>query len=89
MPLAKVGTFARAVNTDPAQLLQLCLREYYPEVWEAISDFFEDSLTTDEVRLVKVLRAAIGVPFLSCLAIQERKKLDDLLTVLSQAPTVH
>ena len=29
LPLAKLGSFAKAVQTDPAHLLKLCLTEYY------------------------------------------------------------
>lgn len=32
LPLARLGSLAQAVGTDPVALLKLCLREYYPDV---------------------------------------------------------
>lgn len=52
LPLAKLGSFAKAVNTDPAHLLKLCLREYYPDVWEAIKSHLDAAVTSDELRMV-------------------------------------
>ena len=89
LPLAKIGSFAKAVNTDPVHLLKMCLREYYPDVWDAISFFLDDSLTSDELRVVKALRTAVGVPFLVSLKPEERERLDGFLQLLAESKTVH
>jgi hypothetical protein len=88
LPLAKIGSFARAVNTDPGHLLRLCLRDYYPEVWASISEFFDESIATHEIQTIKSIRAAFNVPHLGLLTDDERKRLDDFLKALVQAPTV-
>lgn len=89
LPLAKIGSFAKAVNTDPVHLLRMCLREYYPDVWDAISIFLDDSLTSDELRMVKALRSSVGGPFLMSLRPEERERLDGFLQLLAEAKTVH
>lgn len=67
LPLAKLGSFAKAVHTDPAELLKMCLTEYYPDVWSAIQDHLESAFTTDELHLVRALRAKTGSPYFACL----------------------
>ena len=89
LPLAKLGSFAKAVNTDPAHLLKLCLREYYPDVWDAIRSHLEAAVTSDELRMVRALRSAAGGPYLACLNADERERLDDFLDRIAQSSTVH
>ena len=89
LPLAKIGTFAKAVNTDPVQLAHMCLREYHPDVWQVMTSLLEPALTSDEIRIVKALRTAVGGPFLMALRPEERARLDDFLRLISDSTTVH
>ena len=59
MPIAKIGTFSRVLDTDPVELLSMCLHEYYPETWDSISPFLDSALTPDELAMVKALRLAV------------------------------
>ena len=89
LPLARLGSFAKSVNTDPVQLLRMCLQEYYPDVWGAITCYLDASLTSDELRMIKALRTATGSPYLASLNAEERDRLDDFLKLLTQSKTVH
>ena len=89
LPLAKLGSFAKAVNTDPARLLKLCLREYYPDVWEAIRSHLDAAVTSDELRIVRALRASTGSTYLTCLRPDERARLDDFLDLIAKSAIVH
>ncbi len=89
LPLAKLGSFAKAVNTDPARLLTLCLHEYYPDVWEAIRSHLNAAVTSDELRIVRALRAAAGSTYLACLCPDERARLDDFLDLIAKSSIVH
>jgi hypothetical protein len=89
LPLAKIGLFAKAVHTDPARLLKLCLAEYYPDVWSAIQEYLESALTSDELRLVRGLRAATGNPYIACLQPDEKERLEDFLNLITKVTTIH
>lgn len=89
LPLAKIGTFAKAVNTDPVQLAHMCLREYHPNVWDVMNSLLEPAVTSDEIRMIKALRAAVGGPFLMALRSVERDRLDDFLRAIADSKTVH
>ena len=89
LPLAKLGSFARAVNTNPAHLLKLCLREYYPDVWDAIRNHLDAAVTSDELRMIRALRSTTGGHNLACLSADERERLDEFLNLIAQSSTVH
>jgi len=89
LPLAKLGSFAKAVNTNPAHLLKLCLREYYPDVWEAIKNHLDAAVTSDELRMIRALRSTTGGHYLACLNADERERLDEFLNLIAQSSTVH
>jgi hypothetical protein len=89
LPLAKIGAFAKAVNTDPVALLKMCIRDYYPEVWQALMAYWDESLTSEELKMVRAMRSAVGVPYLSALKEEERQRLEDFLCLLAQSKTVH
>ena len=89
LPLARLGSFAKSVKTDPVQLLKMCLREYYPDVWDAITCYLDASLTSDELRMIKALRSATESPYLVSLNSEERHRLNDFLKLLAQSKTVH
>lgn len=76
LPLGKIGSMAKALELDPSHLLKMCIKEYQPDTWEAISPYMEDILTEDELKMVLALRNAIGAPYLSALGMDQRKKLD-------------
>lgn len=89
LPLAKLGSFAKAVNTDPTELLKLCLQEYYPDVWDAIGSHLDAAITSDELRIVRALRTASGSTYLACLRPDERARLDDFLDLIAKSAIVH
>ncbi len=89
LPLARLGSFAKSVRTDPVQLLKMCLREYYPDVWDAITCYLDASLTSDELRVIKALRSATQSPYLVSLNVEEREHLDNFLKLLAKSKTVH
>ena len=89
LPLAKLGSFAKAVHTDPANLLKKCLTEYYPDVWSAIQEHLESAFTSDELRLVRALRTATGSPYIACLHPDEKERFDDFLKLIAQVKTIH
>lgn len=80
LPLAKVGAMAKALEADPTYLLKMCLEEYQPETWNAVSPYMEEMLTRDERALLKSIRSWIGAPYLAALTIDQRSKLDEFLT---------
>ena len=65
LPLAKLVAMAKALETDPVQLLRMCMDEYHPEIWETIAPFMESMITQDECKLLTALRDTVGGPFIS------------------------
>jgi hypothetical protein len=57
LPLDKVGPMALALETDPIQLLQMCMEEYHPATWAAIAPLLEPKMSEDEKRLLGILRS--------------------------------
>lgn len=89
LPLARLGSFSKAVGADPVELLKLCMKEYYPDVWEAINSHLLAAVTSDGLRIVKALRRCTGAPCLSSLSFAERESLDCFLEVVAKSTTVH
>ena len=89
LPLAKLGSFAKAVHADPAQLLRLCLTEYYPDVWEAIQDHLDSAITSDEMRLIMGLRASTGSAYIACLHPDEKARFNDFLALIAKTSAIH
>ena len=79
LPLAKVGSIAKALELDPIFLLKLCIKEYQPDTWEAISTFMDEMVTADELKVVLEMRNAIGAPYLSALNEEQKQKLQDFI----------
>lgn len=84
LPLAKIGTMANALETDPTYLLKLCLEEYYPETWNAISPYMDEMLTADEFALLQHLRSCANSPYLASCTADQKRKLQDFLNSMSQ-----
>lgn len=89
LPISKIGLFARVFDTDPVELLSMCLQEYFPETWESISPFLDTVLTPDELSMVKALRSAVGGPYVMALTAEERKPLNEFLRALRCPVAVH
>ena len=89
LPLDKIGPMAMALETDPVQLLKMCMEEYQPATWRAIEPFMETAMTKDELRLLTALRAGIGGPFLSALSDDSKALFDKLIVSLRTPATVH
>lgn len=88
LPLDKVGPMAMALETDPVQLLKMCMEEYQPATWKAIEPFMETAMTRDELRLITALRAWIGGPFLSALSNDSRSHFDKFIVSLRTPATI-
>ena len=58
IPVEKVPAFAKALGLDPAHFTRLAMREYMPDVWEALEGVFGKSLTDRERQFVEILREA-------------------------------
>lgn len=82
LPINKVPSMARALETDPVDLLILCLKEYQPENWEAIEPLLDLSLTSDERRFIHTLRASVGGPFLAGLSDESKHHMEAFLDCL-------
>lgn len=89
LPIAKIGKIAKALSTDPVQLLSICLREYFPETWQSISPFLDAAFTADELSLIRGLRSAVGGPYVMSLTPEEREPLDAFLQGLRKPGFVH
>lgn len=87
LPLGKVGLVAKALEIDPMYLLKLCIEEYQPETWEAIRPFMDEVVTKDEMHIVKVIRKAIGAPYLSALNMEQRSRLDEFILSMNNEVT--
>lgn len=46
LPMDKIGSMARALQTDPFELYRLCMQEYLPSTWEAIEPILDARLRT-------------------------------------------
>ncbi len=58
VPLDRLPGLARALGIDPAEFLSLALREYHPDVHEALQSVMGVPLQADEVKLVRMYRRA-------------------------------
>ena len=87
LPIGKVGLVAKALEIDPMYLLKLCIEEYQPETWEAIRPFMDEVVTKDEMHVVKVIRNAIGAPYLSALNMEQRSRLDEFILSMNNEVT--
>ena len=57
LPLTKVGPLAKSLGVDPAYLLRLALREYFPDTYSTIEDVLSPSLLTqNEMNMVNAFR---------------------------------
>jgi hypothetical protein len=89
LPISMVGPIAKALATDPVQLLTMCLHEYFPETWESVRPFLDSILTDDELSLVRALRSAVGGPYVMSLTPDERKPLNDFIHGLQKPASIH
>lgn len=61
LPINLVGTLAHALNTDVAHLMRLALREYVPELLEAVENALQRPLlSANEAALIDGFRAVTG-----------------------------
>ena len=88
LPIAKAPAMARALGVDPQELVVMCLKEYQPEIWEAMAPLLDLSVTPDERRMLDGLRRWVGVPFLSCLDEASKGHLDAFMQSLRASDTV-
>ena len=58
VPVNKIGPLARILRVDAVWLLRRALREYQPNLWEALEDTLGPRVTANEVEILTALRAA-------------------------------
>lgn len=65
IPLDKVPALAKALKTDPAFLLWMCMRDYHPTLMQVINDTMGRMVTANEFRVIDALRDVWGdsVPY--------------------------
>ena len=88
LPLDKVGTMARALETDPVELLRMCMEEYHPATWKAIEPYMETGITAEEGRLLASLRSWAGGPYLAALSDESRGHFEQFMLSLRTPSTV-
>lgn len=88
LPIDKIGPMAKALETDPVQLLKMCMEEYHPATWKAIAPFMESAMTEDERQLVTSLRASVGGPFLAALNDESRTHFQNFIRSLHGPATI-
>lgn len=88
VPMSKVGALAQALESDPFELWMMCMREYEPDTWLAISPFVADGLTPDERLLIKSLRQVAQAPYLAVIRPESYELLHTFLKSLRTHPTV-
>lgn len=88
LPLDKIGPMAKALETDPVQLLKMCMEEYHPATWRAIEPFMETAMTKDELRLLKALRTSVGGPYVSSLSDDSKSHLEKFIVSLRTHATI-
>lgn len=79
LPLAKVGLMAKALEVDPTHLLKMCLEEYQPDTWMAISPYMEDMVTADEMKILRAIRTGIGAAYISVMTEDQNKALKNFV----------
>ncbi len=82
LPLAKVGLLAKALEVDSTYLLKLCLEEYQPETWKAISPYMEEMLTADEMRILRAIRKELGVTYILAMTKEQDVALNDFVNTM-------
>lgn len=56
---SRIPALARALRVDPKELFMICMEEYTPEIIDVLMDINgQPPLTSDEVNLMDVIRAA-------------------------------
>ena len=89
LPLSKVGTLAKALKANPVQLMTLWMREYHPETWGLVEPFFESTLTSDEVKMVRAWRSYVGCPYVAALSDESQNLLTRFLSSLKTPASMH
>ncbi len=83
IPLAKVGQIAKALEMDATHLMKLCISEYQPETWEAVSPYMNQALTRDEVDILNALRSMTGKISISALTQKQKETLDSFIATFN------
>lgn len=57
LPINRIGALSKALQIDPTHLLRLSLREYHPDLLEAIEDVLErPMISANEAALIDMFR---------------------------------
>lgn len=88
LPFEKIGALAKFLQTDPFTLWGMCMEEYQPTTWKAISPFMEVGLTADERLLVNNFRFFAGGPYVAALTEESQGLLKEFLDSLRGHKTI-
>jgi transcriptional regulator with XRE-family HTH domain len=58
VPVNKIGPLARILEVDAVWLLRRALREYSPDLWEALEETLGPRVTANAVEILSALRVA-------------------------------
>lgn len=59
VPLAKIGSMAKALEVDPVHFMKLVLSEYLPDLMDVIQEITAQPLITqNEMEFIKVIRSS-------------------------------
>ena len=89
LPLAKIGSMAKALETDPVFLLKLCLSTYHAETWAVLKPYFVSALTQDEINLLHTWRAHVGAPCVAASSDKPKLLLQQFLLSLQPTSALH
>lgn len=76
LPMAKIGVVAKAMGVDPLFMFQLCMNEYDPETWAAISEYIlkQPFVTANEMEIIELVRSS-KVPNPKVRTIEEKQQI--------------
>jgi len=77
VPINKIGPLARSIGVDPARLLRMALREYAPEMLEAIEDIMGAMITSNEREILASIREVTGDEDPKLRTAEQKAKLKD------------
>jgi hypothetical protein len=58
VPVNRIAPLARILEVDPVWLLRRALREYSPDLWEALEATLGPRVTANEIEILAALREA-------------------------------
>ena len=90
VPWACIAPLAKTLKAPPGELITLCVRTYYPDIWDAIAPLQDSALSRDELAMVRALRESVSAPFIAALSDESSDLLEQFLrSVRTPSNTIH